>query len=252
MEVIVSENKAELSKKVGEYVNNAVQSHKSKNPDKDFLVALSGGSAPKLLAAGLLQFKDSIDFRTWQVFLADERYVADDHPDSNLRACKEYFLNEVSIPERNIHGIDASIPLAAAATSYEDRLAKVSKTPKAGTDFPAFDLIILGMGPDGHTCSLFPGHKLLKEDKAWVAPISDSPKPPPSRVTLTYPVLNSAKNVFFLAAGDGKKDMLPKAIISTEELDKLGEGAVPAARVRPTNGNLVWFVDSAAAVNLSE
>jgi len=249
MEVVVSKDKTELSKRVGEYVNNAFASYKASGTRKDFMVALSGGSAPKLLADGLLAFKDNIDFGRWQVFLADERYVGNDHADSNLRACRESFLNQVSVPKENVHGIDISVPVEEAAKKYQENLAKVAKV--GGSSLPVFDLIILGMGPDGHTCSLFPGHELLDETRAWVASISDSPKPPPERITLTYPVLNAAKNVYFLAAGAEKKEMLVQAAVTDDKLKELGSNAVPAARVRPKNGSLVWFVDEPAAEGIN-
>ena len=101
------------------------------------------------------------------------------------------------------------------------------------------DALLLGMGPDGHTCSLFPGHKLLEETSVTVAPISDSPKPPPCRVTLTYPVINNARACVFVCTGDGKKEIVA---------DIFDAGAdYPAARVKPGNGELIWVLDSAAA-----
>merc|ERR1712216_111509 len=110
---------------------------------------------------------------------------------------------------------------------------------------PRFELILLGMGPDGHTCSLFPGHRLLGETLHLVASIEDSPKPPPKRITLTYPVLNSAKRIAFVAAGASKADVLP---LVARPLNMLGpsDTLLPSARVRPSDGELIWFVDDAA------
>ena len=99
------------------------------------------------------------------------------------------------------------------------------------------------MGPDGHTCSLFPNHPLLDEKSKTVAHIIDSPKPPPERVTLTYPVLNNAKNVIFVSTGDGKKDVIEKIL-------KNQDATFPATRVSPINGNLIWILDEAAASKL--
>jgi len=107
--------------------------------------------------------------------------------------------------------------------------------------FPVFDLILLGMGPDGHTCSLFPGHELLSESDLWVAPVTDSPKPPAKRITFTYPVINHAYRVAFVVAGESKQDMLHAVLDEPEE-------GLPCSRVRPAPPGLVfWFADAAAA-----
>ena len=149
------------------------------------------------------------------------------------------------IPSESIHALDASLldDLDELADAYEKELIREFATRDAAR-FPVFDLILLGLGPDGHTCSLFPGHELLSEDDRWVAYITDSPKPPPRRLTLTYPVLNHASRVAFVAAGAGKADTLHTV------LDKPEEG-LPASRVRPvTPGQVYWFVDDAAAAKL--
>ena len=111
-----------------------------------------------------------------------------------------------------------------------------------GGTYPSFDVILLGMGPDGHVASLFPHHPLLKETQKWVAPIFDSPKPPPQRITLTYPVINSASNVGFVATGAGKAEKL-KLVIGPP----VPSGSLPAQGVNVPNGTLVWFVDAPAA-----
>lgn len=111
--------------------------------------------------------------------------------------------------------------------------------------FPVFDLILLGIGPDGHTASLFPGHELLTEEDRWVAYLDDSPKPPPRRITLTYPVINHASKVAFVATGEGKQDVLATI------MDEPAGLSLPASRVRPTqNGQLYWFVDDAASAKV--
>ena len=117
-----------------------------------------------------------------------------------------------------------------------------SSNPPTLPLLPQFDLILLGMGEDGHTASLFPGHPLLKETERWVAPIFDSPKPPPQRITLTLPVLNNARQVAFITAGASKADILPQVFEPGS--------ALPAHLVQPASGKLDWFVDEAAAAQL--
>jgi 6-phosphogluconolactonase len=205
-------------------------------------IAISGGSLPKILSKKLA-FNKNVDFSKWHIFWADERCVAHDHVDSNYLEVKKSLLDHIpQIPQENIYPINEEYAAAKdaekAASEYEQRLAKFFRDQK-----PAFDLLLLGMGPDGHCCSLFPGHPLLLEKTRLVAPIFDSPKPPPERITLTYPVVNNSKLVVFVTAGDGKKDMVQQII---EQPDK----DLPCQRVKPVNGQVYWFIDHAAAANL--
>lgn len=206
-------------------------------PDgKPFTVAISGGSLPKLLAAGLLDV-EGVDYSTWHVFFADERVVPLDDDDSNYKACDEVFFSKAGIAREQIYTVDASLSAEDAAAAYTKQLEAVF-----GADaIPSFDLVLLGMGPDGHTASLFPGHALLEVRDRWVASIEDSPKPPPKRITLTYPVLESAQNVFFVCTGAAKAENLAIAL-------GVSEGSVPAGEVKPS-GSLVWFVDDAASAD---
>ena len=177
-----------------------------------------------------------------QVYYADERAVPLDHPDSNHNLCTKEFYSKTSIPPGNIHTIDPTLldDLEELADSYERQLI-VQFASKDSARFPVFDLILLGMGPDGHTASLFPRHELLQEEDRWVAYIEDSPKPPPKRITLTYPVINHASKVAFVAIGEGKQNILHTV------LDRPEEG-LPSSRVRPVSHNhLYWFTDDAAA-----
>jgi 6-phosphogluconolactonase len=164
-----------------------------------------------------------------------------DHLDSNHLLCTNELFSKVPIPKKNIHPIDTSLldDIEELTDAYEKLLIHEFAAANSAR-FPVFDLILLGTGPDGHTASLFPGHELLMEEDRWVAWIADSPKPPPKRITLTYPVINHAARVAFVASGAGKKDTL-RAI-----LDRPEEG-LPAARVRPTQpGQVWWFVDEPA------
>jgi len=207
-----------------------------------FTIALSGGSLPKMLR-GLID-KD-VKWNKWHVFYADERVVPLDHADSNHNACNEALFSHVPIPPENIKTIDTELSddLEELADHYEKALIQ-EFAQKDAARFPVFDLILLGVGPDGHTASLFPGHDLLSEEDRWVAPIEDSPKPPPKRITLTYPVINHAAHIAFVASGEGKQDIL-KQVLDHPEL------GLPSSRVKPHYpGQLYWFVDNEAAANV--
>jgi len=209
-----------------------------------FTLALSGGSLPKMLK-GLIE-NPSIKWDKWHVYYVDERVVPLNHPDSNHNACLSLLFSKVPIPPANIHAIDPNLlgDLEELSDSYEKELIR-EFAQKDAARFPVFDLILLGMGPDGHTASLFPGHDLLQEEDRWVAYIEDSPKPPPHRITLTYPVINHAARVAFVAAGKEKVDVL------TPVLDDPAS-SLPSARVKPVYpGHLYWFVDEAAATKVN-
>ncbi|KII93459.1 hypothetical protein PLICRDRAFT_391885 [Plicaturopsis crispa FD-325 SS-3] len=208
-----------------------------------FAIALSGGTLPKLLQ-GLIG-NPAVKWDKWQVFYADERCVELDHPDSNHFLVTTELFSKVPIPAANIHTIDTTLldDLEELSDSYEKALI-AEFAQKDAARYPVFDLIFLGVGPDGHTASLFPGHELLAEEDRWVAYIEDSPKPPPRRITLTYPVLNHAARVAFVVIGGAKS-----ATIATA-LDRPEEG-LPASRVRPAYpGQLYWFLDEDAAAEV--
>ncbi|KAF8139932.1 hypothetical protein EV363DRAFT_317202 [Boletus edulis] len=210
-----------------------------------FTIALSGGSLPKQLKE--LINDPTVKWDKWQVFYADERVVPLDHPDSNHNLCKSKLFQHVPIPPANIHHIDPVLldDIEELADAYEKELIR-EFAQKDSARFPVFDLILLGLGEDGHTCSLFPGHELIAESDRWVAYLDDSPKPPPKRITLTFPVLNHASRVAFVAAGAGKADVLPLV------LDNPEEHKLPASLVKPAHpGQLYWFVDDAASVNVA-
>jgi 6-phosphogluconolactonase len=204
-----------------------------------FVIAVSGGSLPALIAPGLIQLKDKMNWSKWHVFFADERLVPHTHADSNFKALYDTLL--IHIPEiKHVYGIDASLDVVKAAQKYQTEFASLESK---------FDLILLGMGPDGHTASLFPSHPLLDENRVAVAPISDSPKPPPERITFTYPVLNDAHSVIFVTTGASKADVVAKCAIPKSNIDSI-MNALPAARVRPKHGTLEWFMDKDAASKL--
>jgi len=209
-----------------------------------FSLAISGGSLPKQLAKLIGNPKAKWD--KWHVYFADERVVPLEDDDSNYKLCQAELFAKVPIPKANVHPIDVSLltDLEELTDEYESQLIKAF-AQKDAARFPVFDLILLGMGPDGHTCSLFPGHELLSEQSRWVAYIEDSPKPPARRITLTYPVLNHAARVAFVAAGEGKQEMLAKILDQPED-------GLPCSRVKPVHpGTLHWFVDDAASAKVA-
>jgi 6-phosphogluconolactonase len=210
-----------------------------------FAVALSGGSLPKILCPPLVAdpLQAQVGWSSWHVFWADERCVPLTDPDSNYRLAREYLFEQVDIPPGQIYPLDDAPGPAAAATAYQARLAEVFQPP-AGQR-PRFDLILLGMGEDGHTASLFPQHSLLQETERWVAPVFDSPKPPLARITLTLPVINNARQVAFITTGAGKAEALSQVMRADPA------SPLPAQRVQPATGELHWFVDEAAAAALN-
>ncbi|XP_054859565.1 6-phosphogluconolactonase [Eublepharis macularius] len=204
-----------------------------------FSLGLSGGSLVRILAQELPAA--AADPARWLVAFVDERRVPLEDPESNYGAYKTYLFSKIAIPEDQIVVINPSLPVEEAAADYAAKLKEAFQ----GEDMPVFDLLILGVGPDGHTCSLFPDHPLLQEREKIVAAISDSPKPPPERITLTLPVLNAARSVVFVATGDSKAAVI-KRILEGNEEDPL-----PAALVQPHTGKLYWFLDEPAAKELT-
>lgn len=212
-----------------------------------FKVGLSGGSLPKTLAQALLaapkSAEDTIRFDKWEIFFADERAVPLDHEDSNYALVKAELLDKIpeSWGKPLVHPIDAEHHLddtQELADQYEKALVG-SFAKGDSVKLPIFDLLLLGSGPDGHTCSLFPGHELLRETDAWVAPIEDSPKPPARRITFTLPVITHAVRVAFVATGAGKKEIM-------KEIFEVGNG-LPCALVNEATGDRCsWFTDNAA------
>ena len=221
---------AELIKVVKEAIDNAKDTEKA-------VIGLSGGSLPKFLAAGMkTEVGKSINWSKVNFIFCDERLVAFDDPESTLGLYLKLF-KDTDIKEEQFVKVTVDLDVEAAAKDYEDKLKSIMG------DKPQADLLLLGMGPDGHTCSLFPGHGLLEEKNKIVASIKDSPKPPPERVTLTFPVLNNAKAVAFVSTGDGKKEMIKNILKDKND-------AFPATRVKPTDGKLFWIIDKPAAACL--
>lgn len=210
-----------------------------------FTLALSGGSTPKKLYT--LLAKDpafaSFPWAQTQLFFGDERHVPPDHPESNFRMVRESLLNSSLVPEANVHRVHAEAADAAqAAAEYEAALGRSFVGPARLDGIPRFDVILLGMGPDGHTASLFPGSPGLKEEKRWVI-ANPVEKFKTDRITFTYPVLNAARCLLLLVAGADKKSMVREVLVAAH-------GTHPVERVQPRDGMKLWMLDQAAAAAL--
>jgi 6-phosphogluconolactonase len=207
-----------------------------------FAVALSGGSTPKgffeLLAAPPLNTQ--IPWERVHLFQVDERCVPPDDPQSNYRMIRESLLRHVPIPEADFHRMAAEqADRDEAARAYAAELGRILQ-PGPG-EFPRLDLVFLGMGPDGHTASLFPGSPVLTEQTLWVSS-NYVEKFVTHRLTLTYPVLNAARQLVFLVSGDEKAETLRQVL-----RPEAGAAPLPAQSIRPSDGEVRWYVDRAAA-----
>jgi 6-phosphogluconolactonase len=239
LEVIICRDAAELARRAAEQL--AARAAESIARTGRFAVALSGGSTPRtvysLLAAP--EFRDRIDWPRVHLFWGDERCVSPVHPDSNFRMVQEALLSKIAIPAENIHRMMGENEPAAAAAAYEQDLKKLFGANQG--DWPRFDLIFLGLGEDGHTASLFPGSAALSEDKRWVA-VAYVERLRAHRLTLTFPVINAAKQITFLVSGASKRAIVKQL---------LGAGAeaadFPAAKVRPVDGKHTWLITQDAA-----
>ncbi len=208
---------------------------------EQFNVALVGGSTPRGLYSLLAQ--ERLDWDRVHFFWGDERCVPPDNIDSNYRMVYDALLNHIPVPPGNIHRIHGELPAKSAAREYETDLHLFFNA-----DLPHFDLILLGLGTDGHTASLFPGTLAIQEEVHWVAPVSHHLPPPPlvDRVTLTPIVINASANILFLASGADKARILAQVLHPNSRSKVL-----PAQLVAPTSGRVYWLVDQAAAAGLS-
>jgi 6-phosphogluconolactonase len=203
-----------------------------------FRVSLSGGSNPKTLY-GLLASDDFRKRFPWpkvEWYWGDERFVPYDHPESNYRMTREAMLAKAPVPPENIHPVPADGTPEEAASRYERTLQAAYGGAVLDPARPLFDITLLGLGSDGHTASLLPDDPVLRERKRWVAAVSHGRRE--VRITMTYPVIESSRQVAFLVAGREKATIF-SAI-------RTGGRQVPAARVNPV-GELIWFVDRTAA-----
>jgi 6-phosphogluconolactonase len=209
-----------------------------------FLLALSGGSTPRPLYELLAspRFATRIDWTRVHMFWGDERCVPPDQPESNYRMAREALLDHVPLPPANVHRIRGEDEPAEAAAAYEELLGAFFGSREISPK-DSFDLVLLGMGADGHTASLFPGSAAARETRRWVV-ASPGPQPGSWRVSLTPVLLNAAENVTFLVTGADKAERL-KDVLENGQPDLL-----PAQLIRPTHGALHWMIDAAAAARL--
>lgn len=224
----------ELNAKVSIYARNS------------FKIGVSGGSLIKALAEDILP-KVRTDFSKWKIFFCDERMVPYDHPESTFGVYKKLLLGKFpGLTEESFVPVNTSLPVEEAAKDYEQTIRShfpyefKDPLPPGQAHWPRFDSLLLGLGPDGHTCSLFPDHPLLKERSLWVAPIKDSPKPPPERVTITFPVIHKARNIILYLIGAGKADIIKRILVDCERL--------PGFYINATepNCNVEWYLDAEA------
>jgi 6-phosphogluconolactonase len=207
-----------------------------------FSVALSGGSTPRRIYELLsgAEFASRVAWSKVHVFFGDERSVPPDDAQSNYRMARESLLSRVALPAENVHRMIGEGDAAANARLYEDELRSFF----GGDALPAFDLVMLGLGEDGHTASLFPGSPALEERSAWVV-ANWIEKLNAYRLTLTAPVINNASHVVFVVTGAGKAERLLEIVKGARDPRRL-----PAQLIRTARGTLDWYVDRAAAAKL--
>lgn len=244
-EIIVLSDLEELSRQAAAKFVELTQAN-DKN-GYSFNIALSGGTTPKrlykLLADENENFRQAVDWRKVNFFWGDERCVPPESDESNYRMVNDFLLKPLGISSNNIHRFKTELDAKSAAEDYEHFLRLVFNTP--GKLIPRFDVIFLGMGADGHTASLFPESDALDEtEKLVVAPFVE--KLLKTRLTLTPPVINNAANVIFQVAGADKAEVLREVLEGEQNLRRL-----PAQIVNPQGGKVFWFLDEAAAAQLT-
>lgn len=236
MELHIAKDPQQLSENLAAFISHYIQDVLQKK--ERFTFALSGGNTPKSLYALLAKepYLNMIDWQRVHFFWGDERAVPFDDARNNARMAYDVLLDKTGTPAENIHVMRTDIEPEAAAAEYEKTLHRYfDGQPNT------FDLVLLGMGDDGHTLSLFPGLPIVHEKKAWVKAFFLEAQDM-YRITLTAPVTNLAASVVFMATGAGKALTLKSVIDGATDPDKF-----PSQLIRPENGELHWFVDEAAA-----
>lgn len=233
-ETIICKDAADLAGRVAERIR-ALSEEEGSTPRT---VALSGGSTPKRLYEVLAKppFRESVRWNRLEVFFGDERSVPPDHEDSNYRMAQEALLSHVPV---QVHRMQAE---AGEADAYE-RLVR-ERIAETRDGIPVFDLILLGMGGDGHTASLFPGTAALEERNRLVV-MNEVPQMKTRRMTFTYPLINAARRVWVLVPGADKRDRVKECLDALARAT--GERPYPIVGVQPTHGELIWWLDEGSA-----
>jgi 6-phosphogluconolactonase len=232
-----------LSSEAAQYIVRIAQ--ESISSHGRFFFALSGGSTPKKLYGLLAEepYRSQIDWEHTDIFWSDERCVPPDDAESNYAMAQQVLLSKVPIPASQVHRMPADQNDRDAA-SYAYTLEMQQTIGSEGV--PSFDLLQLGMGPEGHTASLFPHQPSLHEQQRLVMPVT-VPKPPPPRLTFTPRLLNAAAHILFLVTGDEKQDAVKAVLEGQYEPDEY-----PAQIVKPSKGEVTWMLDKAAAAKLQQ
>ena len=241
MSIAIYPDTETLSQEAAHYIVRIAQ--ESITAHRRFTIALSGGSTPKKLYGLLAQepYRSQIDWNLVEIFWSDERCVPPDDAESNYLMARQVLLSKIPIPANQIHGMPANLADRDAA-SYAYTLEMQQTMGSDGV--PNFDLIQLGMGPEGHTASLFPHQPSLHEQQRLVMPVT-VPKPPPPRLTFTPRLLNAASHILFLVTGAEKQDAVKAVLEGEYQPDEY-----PAQIVQPTKGEVTWMLDTSAAEKL--
>ncbi len=232
--IVVASDGDEVARQVAEYFVATTRALAA-----PFCVALPGGSTPRTLYSLLSsdEYREQIGWQSIHLFFTDERNVPPEHEDSNYGMVRERLLSGISIPEANVHRMRGEAADPAAAREYAEELARIC-SEKGEHDPPSLDLILLGIGDDGHTASLFPGTAALNATDEWVV-ANPVPQLATTRLTLTLPVLAAAREIVFLVSGQQKAGVVKRVVE--------GDLALPAARAAKANTNVRFMLDSPAA-----
>ena len=240
--IIIEPDVAGLAQKGAEIFSRSAR--KSVGAEGRFMVALSGGSTPRDMHRLLAEepFLSDIPWDRTDIFWVDDRCVPENDPASNYGAARQDFLDRIPIPRNRIHPMPAVLPPQEGALMYQKEL--ISSFQSGESDFPQFDLVFLGIGADGHTASLFPGQRALEEKSRLIIAVRGG-NPNVSRLTMTFPLLNRAREIIFLVSGKKKAETV-KTII------EYPEARLPAQEIQSMNGTLTWIMDRESASMLSK